>query len=124
MVAVSFVWVLVSVVVGCVVALLVVKNVLISLVSVDVLLLLFFAMVQWLLSVWRFECIAVVSMRLLSFSLDCVASLCVSWVARVNGGVASGLGGALVLFVGFGSNIVPFLTPIARRAEGVWGMRC
>ena len=81
-----------------------------------------FAMVQWLLSVWRFECIVVVGMRLLSFSLDCVVSLCVSWVARVNGGVASGLGGALVLSRGCGSNIVPFLTHFARRAEGVLGM--
>ena len=79
-------------------------------------------MVQWLLSVWRFECIVVVGMRLLPFSLDCVVSLCVSWVARVNGGVASGLGGALVLSGGCGSNIVPFLTHFAQRAEGVLGM--
>ena len=83
-----------------------------------------FAMVQWLLSVWRFECIVVVGMRLRPFSLDCVVSLCVSWVARVNGGVASGLGGALALIVGFGSNIVSCLAHFARRAEGVWGMRC
>jgi hypothetical protein len=59
-----------------------------------------------------------------SISLAWVLSLGTSCVARVNGGVASGLGGALVLFGGCGSNIVPFLTHIARRAEGVWDMQC
>ena len=106
----------------CAVALFVVNNVLMSLVSVDVLHFLAFAMAKWLLSVWRFVCVVVVGMRLFPFSLVCVVSLSVSWVARVNGGVASGLGGALVLSRGCGSNIVPFLTHIARRAEGVLGM--
>ena len=114
---------LVSGVVGCAVALFVVKNVLMSLVSVDVLNFLAFAMVKWLQSVWRFVCIVVVGISLLSFWLGCVASLCVSWVARVNGGVASGLGGALVLSRGCGSNIVPSQTHFARRAEGVLGMQ-
>ena len=51
----------------------------------------------------------------------CGVILCIL-VARVNGGVASGLGGALVLSGGCGSNIVPSLTLFARRAEGVLGM--
>jgi hypothetical protein len=59
-----------------------------------------------------------------SISLAWVLSLGASCVARVNGGVASGLGGTLVLFGGCGSNIVPFLTHIAQRAEGVWDMQC
>ncbi len=80
-------------------------------------------MVQCVLAVWRFAGIAVDDILLFLVSLDCVVSPCVSWVARVNGGVASGLGGALVLFGGCDSNIVPFLTHLARRAEGVLGMR-
>ncbi len=62
--------------------------------------------------------------RLSSISLSCVLSVGVSCVARVNGGVASGLGGALILFRGCGSNIVPSVTHFARRAEGVLGMQC
>ncbi len=61
--------------------------------------------------------------RLSSILLSCVLSG-VSCVARVNGGVASGLGGALILFRGFGSNIVPSVTHSARRAEGVLDMQC
>ena len=111
-----------SVMVVCAVALFVVKNVLISLVSVDVLHFLAFVVVKRLRSVWRFVCVVVVGVWLFLFSLVCVVSYCVSWVARVNGGVASGLGGALVLSGGCGSNIVPSLTHFARRAEGVLGM--
>ena len=111
-----------SVMVVCAVVLLVVKNVLMSLVSVDALDFLAFAMVKWLRSVCRFVWVVVVGMRLFLFSLVCVVSYSVSWVAWVNGGVASGLGGALVLSRGCDSNIVLFQTHFARRAEGVLGM--
>ena len=111
-----------SVVAVCAIAWFVVKKFLMSLVSVGVLHFLAFVIVKWLRSGWRFVCVVVVGMWLLLFSLVCVVSYCVSWVARVNGGVASGLGGALVLSGGCGSNIVPFLTYFAQRAEGVLGM--
>jgi hypothetical protein len=94
-----------------------------SLMLVDVLRFLASLMVQWVLAVCRFAGIAFDVIWLVSDSLDCVVSPCVSWVARVNGGVASGLGGALVLFGGCGSNIVPCMAHFARRAEGVLGVR-
>ena len=51
-------------------------------------------MVQWVLAVFCFAGITVDVIWLVSVSLGCVVSPCVSWVTRVNGGVASGLGGA------------------------------
>ena len=58
-----------SVMVVCSGALFDVKNVLISLVSVEVLHFLAFVMVKWLRSVWRFVCVVVVGMWLLLLSL-------------------------------------------------------
>ena len=99
------------------------KNCLIFLVLADVLRILALVLVQCVSAVLHFAGIEVDDELLILVSLDCVVSPCVSWVARVNDGVASGLGGALVLFGGCGSNIVLFLTHSARRAEGVLGMR-
>ena len=67
------------------------KNCLISLVLVDVLRFLASVMVQCVLAVLRFAGIEVDDKLLFLVSLDCVVSPCVSWVARVNGGVRRGL---------------------------------
>ena len=81
-------------------------------------------MVRRVLELCGLGAILAVGIWVLSFAPGSMVSSSVSCVAGVKGGVASGLGGALVLFVGFGSNIVPCLAHFARRAEGVWGMRC
>ena len=104
--------------------LLVWKNCLMSWMSVGGLRFLAIVMVRRVLELCGLGAILAVGIWVLPFALGGMVSSSVSWVARVKDGVASGLGGALVLFMGFGSNIVPCLAHFARRAEGVWGMQC